>query len=162
MPLYASNQMGMSAASIGYLFAFGAGINTLGQLALTKLFARRSPLFITLSAGSSLITAFVLLLAYPHVVTLVMAVCLYSLSQMMTGPLIPTAVNKLAPARLRATYMAALSVVSDLQGSVGPATGTALFALSFTLPWAVGIPLVGLAVTGLGLALTAGDKPANR
>ncbi|SQC91763.1 Metal-tetracycline/H(+) antiporter [Cedecea neteri] len=106
MPLYASNQMGMSAASIGYLFAFGAGINTIGQLALTKLFARRSPLFITLSAGSSLITAFVLLLAYPHVVTLVMAVCLYSLSQMMTGPLIPTAVNKLAPARLRATYMA--------------------------------------------------------
>ncbi|NWC61453.1 MFS transporter [Cedecea sp. P7760] len=162
MPLYASNQMGMSAASIGYLFAFGAGINTVGQLALTKLFARRSPLFITLSAGSSLITAFVLLLAYPHVVTLVMAVCLYSLSQMMTGPLIPTAVNKLAPARLRATYMAALSVVSDLQGSVGPATGTALFALSFTLPWAVGIPLVLLAVTGLGLALSAGDKSANR
>jgi DHA1 family tetracycline resistance protein-like MFS transporter len=162
MPLYASNQMGMSAASIGYLFAFGAGINTIGQLALTKLFARRSPLFITLSAGSALITAFVLLLAYPHVVTLVMAVCLYSLSQMMTGPLIPTAVNKLAPARLRATYMAALSVVSDLQGSVGPATGTALFALSFTLPWAVGIPLVLLAVTGLGLALSAGDKSANR
>lgn len=162
MPLYASNQMGMSAASIGYLFAFGAGINTIGQLALTKLFARRSPLFITLSAGSALITAFVLLLAYPHVVTLVMAVCLYSLSQMMTGPLIPTAVNKLAPARLRATYMAALSVVSDLQGSVGPATGTALFALSFTLPWAVGIPLVLLAVTGLGLALSAGDKSATR
>ena len=162
MPLYASNQMGMSAASIGYLFAFGAVINTVGQLALTKLFSRRSPLFITLSAGSALITAFGLLLAYPHVVSLVMAVCLYSLSQMMTGPLIPTAVNKLAPARLRATYMAALSVVSDLQGSVGPATGTALFALSFTLPWAVGIPLVGLAVTGLGLALTAGDKPANR
>lgn len=162
MPLYASNQMGMSAASIGYLFAFGAGINTVGQLALTKLFARRSPLFITLSAGSALIAAFVLLLAYPHVVTLVMAVCLYSLSQMMTGPLIPTAVNKLAPARLRATYMAALSVVSDLQGSVGPATGTALFALSFTLPWAVGIPLVLLAVTGLGLALSAGDKSANR
>lgn len=162
MPLYASNQMGMSAASIGYLFAFGAGINTVGQLALTKLFARRSPLFITLSAGSALIAAFVLLLAYPHVVTLVMAVCLYSLSQMMTGPLIPTAVNKLAPARLRATYMAALSVVSDLQGSVGPATGTALFALSFALPWAVGIPLVLLAVTGLGLALSAGDKSANR
>ncbi|AIR06504.1 transporter, major facilitator family protein [Cedecea neteri] len=162
MPLHASNQMGMSAASIGYLFAFGAGVNTVGQLALTKLFARRSPLFITLSAGSSLITAFVLLLAYPHVVTLVMAVCLYSLSQMMTGPLIPTAVNKLAPARLRATYMAALSVVSDLQGSVGPATGTALFALSFTLPWAVGIPLVLLAVTGLGLALSAGDKSATR
>lgn len=162
MPLYASNHMGMSAASIGYLFAFGAGINTVGQLALTKLFARRTPLFITLSAGSALIAAFVLLLAYPHVVTLVMAVCLYSLSQMMTGPLIPTAVNKLAPARLRATYMAALSVVSDLQGSVGPATGTALFALSFTLPWAVGIPLVLLAVTGLGLALSAGDKSANR
>lgn len=162
MPLYASNQMEMSAASIGYLFAFGAGINTLGQLSLTKLFSRRSPLFITLSAGSALIAAFVLLLAYPHVVTLVMAVCLYSLSQMMTGPLIPTAVNKLAPARLRATYMAALSVVSDLQGSVGPATGTALFALAFTLPWAVGIPLVGLAVTGLGLALSAGDKSANR
>lgn len=162
MPLYASNQMGMSAASIGYLFAFGAGINTVGQLALTKLFARRSPLFITLSAGSSLITAFVLLLAYPHVVTLVMAVCLYSLSQMMTGPLIPTAVNKLAPAQLRATYMAALSVVSDLQGSVGPATGAALFALSFALPWAVGIPLVLLAVTGLGLALSAGDKSATR
>lgn len=131
-------------------------------MALTKLFSRRSPLFITLSAGSTLITAFVLLLAYPHIVTLVMAVCLYSLSQMMTDPLIPTAVNKLAPARLRATYMAALSVVRDLQGSVGPATGTALFALAFNLPWVVGIPLVGLAVTGLGLALAAGEKQGGR
>lgn len=158
LPLYAHNQLGLSGSSVGYLFAFGAGLNTVGQLALTNLFARRSPMFIVLSAGLALILAFVLLLAVPHVAALIVAVGFYSLSQMLIGPLMPSAVNQLAPARLRATYMAALSVVSDLQGSIGPATGTALFALGFALPWWAGIPLVAVSVTGLGLSLAASEK----
>ncbi|MBV6818047.1 MFS transporter [Rahnella sp. PD12R] len=158
LPLYAHNQLGMSNTDVGLLFTFGAVLNTFGQITLTKMFSRRSPLFIVLSAGLTLILAFGVLLTSPHILALVVAVCFYSLSQMMVGPLMPAAVNQLAPVRLRATYMAALSVVSDLRDSVGPATGTALFAVAFSLPWMIGIPVVAIAALGLGISLSSRRK----
>lgn len=158
LPLYAHNQLGMSDTDVGLLFTFGAVLNTFGQITLTKLFSRRSPLFIVLSAGLTLILAFGVLLTSPNILALVVAVCFYSLSQMMVGPLMPAAVSQLAPVRLRATYMAALSVVSDLRDSVGPATGTALFAVAYSLPWMLGIPVVVVAALGLGISLSKQSK----
>ncbi len=162
MPLYAHNQLGISSANVGLLFTLGAVLNTLGQLTLTRMLALRSPMFIILSAGATLILAFAVLLIFSHLFSLIVAVCFYSLSQMMVGPLMPAAVNQLAPVRLRATYMAALSVVSDLRDSVGPATGTALFAVTFTLPWMIGIPIVAMAALGLGISLSSNNRSSSQ
>jgi hypothetical protein len=72
---------------------------------------------------------------------------------MLVGPLVPTAVNALAPASRRASYMAASSVAVDLKDSLGPSIGTALYALAPRLPWIAGIPLVAIASLGLGAAI---------
>ncbi len=62
-------------------------------------------------------------------------------------------VNELSPARSRATYMAALSVVNDVKDAAGPAVGTWLYALSAVLPWAAGIPVTLGASLVLALAV---------
>jgi DHA1 family tetracycline resistance protein-like MFS transporter len=84
---------------------------------------------------------------------LIGAVSLYSVAQMIIGPLVPTAFNTLAPLERRAAYMAASSVAVDLKDSLGPAVGTALYALAPRLPWFVGMPLVALASLSLGATI---------
>ena len=81
------------------------------------------------------------------------AISLCSVAQSLIGPLVPTAVNALAPDARRAAYMAASSVAIDLKDSLGPSIGTALYGLAPRLPWLAGIPLVALASLGLGVAL---------
>jgi hypothetical protein len=98
--------------------------------------------------------AFGVLLASTGLVALVVAMTCFAVADMFCGPLIPSAVNELAAPKTRATYMAAVSVANDLKDTVGPASGTMLFAVAASLPWVMGIPLVGVAALGLALALS--------
>jgi len=60
---------------------------------------------------------------------------------------------EISPSNARATYTAALSVVSDLKDAAGSALGTPLFALAAGLPWIVGLGLTLLAALGVAIGL---------
>lgn len=96
---------------------------------LVSRFAETRPaLWLAAGAGISTIAAFALLAASPAMLSLIAAVSRCAVGQMLVGPLVPTAVNALAPSARRASYMAASSVAVDLKDSLGPSIGTALCA----------------------------------
>jgi MFS transporter, DHA1 family, tetracycline resistance protein len=159
LPLYAQDAAALTPSGVGFLFTYGAALIAIVQIPVTRMAGRQSALFLVLGAGSALILAFGILIASPTLAALIAAVSLFSLSQMLTGPLVPTAVNQLAPSNHRATYMAAASVASDLRDSVGPATGTALYAASSQLPWTIGIPFAAIAAVGLGTTIARQHRP---
>ncbi|WFP62934.1 MULTISPECIES: MFS transporter [unclassified Mesorhizobium] len=153
IPLYAQDAGTLSPSGVGALFAYAAALTVGLQMLVSRFAEARSALWLTIGAGLSTIAAFILLIASPAMLSLLAAVSLCSVAQMLVGPLVPTAVNALAPASRRASYMAASSVAVDLKDSLGPSIGTALYALAPRLPWATGIPLVAIASLGLGVAI---------
>ncbi|TGQ64931.1 MAG: MFS transporter [Mesorhizobium sp.] len=153
IPLYAQDAGTLTPSGVGSLFAYAAVLTVGLQMLVSRFTEARSALWLTVSAGISTIASFMLLAASPTGLALIAAVSLCSVAQMLVGPLVPTAVNALAPPARRASYMAASSVAVDLKDSLGPSIGTALYALAPRLPWIVGIPLVAIASLGLGAAI---------
>jgi DHA1 family tetracycline resistance protein-like MFS transporter len=142
MPLYASNAGTISPSGIGLLFSYAGMIIVIFQLPIIHASAKMKGFSIVVASGLALAFAFGSLLASPGLPLLIAAVTLLSLAQMLFVPLVQTIAAKLAPANARATYMAAFSTVGDLKDTAGPAIGTYLYALSVSLPWLVGIPVV--------------------
>ncbi|MFZ3360114.1 MAG: hypothetical protein WA177_15265, partial [Xanthobacteraceae bacterium] len=103
-------------------------------------------------SGVMQVIAFACLFASPALVSLIVAVTLLALSQMLYGPLVQTVITELAPKTAQATYQAAFSVVSDLRDAAGPAIGTWLLALAPGLPWMSGIIIAAAAAFGLATA----------
>ena len=160
IPLYAHDAGTLTPSGVGALFAYAAALTVGLQMLVSRFAETRSALWLTVGAGISTIAAFVLLAASPAMLALIAAVSLCSVAQMLVGPLVPTAVNALAPPAHRASYMAASSVAVDLKDSLGPSIGTALYALAPRLPWIVGIPVVALTSLGLGVAIGKARQPA--
>ncbi len=158
LPLYAHDAGTLSPSDVGLLFSYASLLIVAFQLALTRLLATRSGFGMILASGILLVGGFACLSLSAATASLIVAVTLFSFAQMLVGPLIPTTVNALAPAHARATYMAATSVASDLEDSVGPATGTALYALGVHLPWLIGIPVTALAAWGLAYQLRRHER----
>lgn len=161
IPLYAHDAGTLTASGVGALFAYAAALTVGLQMLVSRMVESRSALWLTVGAGLATILAFALLAASPAMLMLVGAVSLCSIAQMLVGPLVPTAVNALAPPARRASYMAASSVAVDLKDSLGPSIGTALYALAPRLPWIAGIPLVAIASLGLGTAIGRARRPAS-
>lgn len=153
MPLYAHGAGVLSASGVGMLFTYAAALTVALQYLVTRFTARVSGYWLVLTSGIVLVGAFVALWMQPTIATLTVAMTLSAVTHMLFGPLVPAAVNELAPAQSRATYMAAISVTHDLQDTLGPATGTALYALATRLPWFVGVPTALLGAAGLALAI---------
>ncbi|MBW8907856.1 MAG: MFS transporter, partial [Mesorhizobium sp.] len=151
----------LSPSGVGTLFAYAAALTVGLQMLVSRFAETRSALWLTIGAGISTIAAFALLAASPAMISLVAAVSLCAVAQMLVGPLVPTAVNALAPSARRASYMAASSVAVDLKDSLGPSIGTALYALAPRLPWVAGIPLVAIASLGLGAAIGRARNPSR-
>ncbi|WP_245279168.1 MDR family MFS transporter [Mesorhizobium loti] len=161
IPLYAHDAGTLTASGVGVLFAYAAALMVGLQMLVSRMVEARSALWLTVGAGLATILAFALLAASPAMLALIGAVSLCSIAQMLVGPLVPTAVNALAPPARRASYMAASSVAVDLKDSLGPSIGTALYALAPRLPWIAGIPLVAIASLGLGAAIGRARRPAS-
>ena len=161
IPLYAQDAGTLSPSGVGALFAYAAALTVALQMLVSRFAETRSALWLAAGAGISTIAAFALLAASPTVLSLIAAVSLCAVGQMLVGPLVPTAVNALAPASRRASYMAASSVAVDLKDSLGPSIGTALYALAPRLPWIAGIPLVAIASLGLGAAIGHARNPSG-
>jgi DHA1 family tetracycline resistance protein-like MFS transporter len=153
IPLYAHDAGALTSSGIGALFAYAAALTVGLQMRVSRLGQALPAFWLTVAAGGATLIAFALLAVSPSVFALIGAVSLYSVSQMIIGPLVPTLVSALAPQGRRAAYMAASSVAIDLKDSLGPSTGTALYALASRLPWIVGIPLVALASLSLGATI---------
>jgi DHA1 family tetracycline resistance protein-like MFS transporter len=160
LPLYAHDTGILTPSGVGLLFTYAAALIVGAQMLVSRIAAGRSALWLTLSAGAMFVIAFGILIVAPGLVGLIAAVGLFSMAEMLIGPLVPTAVNELAPPGRRATYMAATSVANDLKDSLGPATGTALYALSARLPWIAAIPIAGIAAIGLGISLLRKGQPS--
>lgn len=161
IPLYAHDAGTLTPSGVGALFAYAAALTVGLQMLVSRMVEARSALWLTVGAGLATILAFALLAASPAMLTLIGAVSLCSIAQMLVGPLVPTAVNALAPPARRASYMAASSVAVDLKDSLGPSIGTALYALAPRLPWIAGIPLVAIASLGLGAAIGRARRPSR-
>ncbi|KAB0679139.1 MFS transporter [Aureimonas leprariae] len=153
IPLYAHDAGTLTPSGVGALFAYAAALTVVLQMLVSRVGETRSARWLTAGAGGASVVGFALLAASPSESALIGAVTLFAIAQMLTGPLVPTAVSALAPRPQRATYMAAASVANDLKDSLGPAAGTALYALAARLPWLLGIPLVAVASLGLGAAI---------
>ncbi|RWL42984.1 MAG: MFS transporter [Mesorhizobium sp.] len=161
IPLYAQEAGSLTPSGVGALFAYAAALTVALQMLVSRFAETRSALWLAAGAGISTIAAFALLAASPAMISLVAAVSLCAVGQMLVGPLVPTAVNALAPSARRASYMAASSVAVDLKDSLGPSIGTALYALAPRLPWIAGIPLVAIASLGLGAAIGHARNPSG-
>ncbi|MFA6031532.1 MAG: MFS transporter [Myxococcota bacterium] len=161
IPLYAHDAGTLTPSGVGALFAYAAALTVGLQMLVSRMVQARSAPWLTVGAGLATILAFALLAASPAMLTLIGAVSLCSIAQMLVGPLVPTAVNALAPPARRASYMAASSVAVDLKDSLGPSIGTALYALAPRLPWIAGIPLVAIASLGLGAAIGRAQLPGS-
>lgn len=159
IPLYAHDAGTLTPSGVGALFAYAAALTVGLQMLVSRMVEARSALWLTVGAGLATILAFALLAASPAILTLIGAVSLCSIAQMLVGPLVPTAVNALAPPARRASYMGASSVAVDLKDSLGPSIGTALYALAPRLPWIAGIPLVAIASLGLGATIGRARRP---
>lgn len=161
IPLYAQDAGTLTPSGVGALFAYAAGLTVGLQMLVSRFAETRPALWLAAGAGISTIAAFALLAASPAILPLIAAVSLCAVGQMLVGPLVPTAVNALAPSARRASYMAASSVAVDLKDSLGPSIGTALYALAPRLPWIAGVPLVAIASLGLGAAIGRARNPSS-
>lgn len=158
LPLYSTDAKTLDASQVGLLFTYAAVLVVVFQLALSKLLTRVPGFRLVMMSGVVLVSTFAVLLISPRVPALILAVTLLSIAQMLIGPLIPSTINALAPAHARATYMASASVVADLTDTIGPATGTFLYALSARLPWMLGMPLAMGASYALALTLKRHER----
>jgi MFS transporter, DHA1 family, tetracycline resistance protein len=152
-PLYADAGGALTASGIGLLFTYAGALGVVLQMPITHATERMRGSLIVLWSGAAQTVAFACLFVSPVVPSLIAAVTLLELAQMLSGPLVQTIVAELAPRTARATYQASFGVVNDLKDAAGPAIGTWLFALAAVLPWGVGM-LVSI-VASLGLVAVA-------
>ncbi|WP_445679321.1 MDR family MFS transporter [Radicibacter daui] len=152
LPLYATTTGTLDPADIGWLFSYAGLVAVLFQLPLTRLSGRLAGSSLVSTSGLVLALSFALLLAAPTLPGLIVAVTLLTLAEMLSGPLTQTIASELAPARARATYMAAFSTANDLEDAAGPALGTWLYAVSASLPWLVALPVTLAATAALAAA----------
>jgi MFS transporter, DHA1 family, tetracycline resistance protein len=152
-PLYADAGGALTASGIGLLFTYAGALGVVLQMPLTHATERMRGSRIVMWSGAVQTVAFACLFVSPVLPSLIAAVTLLQLAQMLSGPLVQTIVAELAPRPAQATYQAAFGVVNDLKDAAGPAIGTWLFALAAALPWGVGL-LVSIAAS-LGLVAVA-------
>jgi len=152
-PLYADAGGTLTASGIGWLFTYAGALGVFLQMPVTEATERMTGFSIVLWSGAIQAVAFACLLLSPASPSLVAAVTLLALSQMLSGPLVQAIITALAPRSAQAAYQAAFSVIYDLKDTAGPAIGTWLYAISAGLPWGSGI-VVSIAAS-LGLAAAA-------
>jgi MFS transporter, DHA1 family, tetracycline resistance protein len=152
-PLYADAGGALTASGIGLLFTYAGALGLLLQMPITHATEHMRGSLIVLWSGAVQAVAFACLFVSPALPSLVAAVTLLALAEMLSGPLVQTIATELAPRSAQATYQAAFGVVNDLKDAAGPAIGTWLFALAASLPWGTGV-LVSIAAS-LGLVAVA-------
>ncbi len=150
LPLFARDMGLLTVSQVGWLFTYGAAVVAILQIATAQRFASIRGEVLAWWSALALAAAFATVLLLGGVAGLVIGMTLLAVNQMILGPLVPSTVNSLAPPHRRATYMAAASVVGDLNDTVGPVVGTLMYGLSPQLPWFMGIPLA--LVAGFALA----------
>lgn len=141
LPLYAVNAGTLTPSSVGLLFTYAAIVSVLLQMPVLRAIKGLATPIVILAGSSIMVAAFAALAVSPQLPLLVIAITGAVFADMLSGPITQTIATELAPAKAKATYLAAFSAAGDLKDAAGPALGTALYAVTSRLPWLVGIPL---------------------
>ncbi|GFZ87726.1 MFS transporter [Dyella caseinilytica] len=157
-PLYAHGAHALTASGVGLLFTYAAAVVVILQWPVAKWSGKIAAFPLLIGAGATVAGGFGLLLLHANVFTLYASVTLLSLAQVLFGPLMPVAVNALAPPAARAAYMAAISTVNDVKDTAGPASGMYLYGLSARLPWLLGMPIAFLAALALAMTIKRSER----
>jgi DHA1 family tetracycline resistance protein-like MFS transporter len=160
LPLAATHDGGLTLSGVGWLFAYVGLLGVIFQMPVLHLCQRLPGSRMVLIAGAILTLSFGALAFVPGITGYVIAATGIGFTGILLRPLVQALVMQIAPQQGRATYSAALSAVSDLKDTVGPALGTALFAFSAGLPWLVGLPLASVAALGLASNLHGREREA--
>lgn len=153
LPLAATQSGSLTPAGVGWLFAYAGLLGVIFQMPVLRLCENMQGSHMVIIAGAMLALAFGALASVPGLSGFLLAATGFAFGGILLRPMVQAVVMEMAPARKRATYTAAMSVVSDLKDAAGPALGTPLFALAMGLPWLVGLALTLLATSGLVVAL---------
>jgi DHA1 family tetracycline resistance protein-like MFS transporter len=156
---YAHGAHALSASGVGLLFTYAAAVAVVLQWPVTRWSSTIAALPLLMTAGLTMASGLGLLLIHPNPGSLYASVTLLAFSQVLLGPLVPVAVNALAPPSSRAAYMAAISSVNDLRDTAGPASGMYLYGLSARLPWLLGIPVALVAAVALAATIRRSEAP---
>ena len=153
LPLAATQSGSLTRAGVGCLFAYAGLLSVAFQLPVLRLCESTRSSRMVVMAGALFVLAFAALAFETNLTGFILAATGLAFGGILLRPMVQAIVMEIAPARARATYTAALSVVSDLKDAAGPAVGTPLFALAVGLPWLVGLALTVLATAGLNVNL---------
>jgi len=149
LPLAATQAGILSPASVGWLFAYAGLLGVIFQMPVLRLCRTVAGSRMVMMAGLILIMAFGALAFIHGIPGFILTATGFAFADIFLGPMVQAVVMEIAPAQSRATYTAALSVVSDLKDAAGPAIGTPLFAIAAGLPWLAGMALTLIAASGL-------------
>ena len=153
LPLSATQGGVLTPAGIGWLFAYVGLLGILFQMPILRLCINMPGSRMVVLAGTLLTLALGVLAFMPSLVGFIVAGTGLAFGGILLRPMVQAVVLEIAPANARATYTAALSVVSDLKDAAGPALGTPLFAAAAGLPWFIGLALTVSAASALAAGL---------
>jgi MFS transporter, DHA1 family, tetracycline resistance protein len=108
-PLYAEAGGTLTASGIGLLFTYAGALGVILQMPITTATERMSGFSIVSLSGAMLAVAFACLFVSPSLPSLIAAITLLALSEMLSGPLAQAIITELAPRSAKATYQAAFS-----------------------------------------------------
>ncbi|HVX57912.1 MAG TPA: MFS transporter [Candidatus Saccharimonadales bacterium] len=158
MPLAATQVGALTPTGVGWLFAYSGLLGAIFQMPVLRLCRDMLGSRMVAIACTVLALSFGTLAVAPSLAGFVIAATGLAFAGIILDPLVQALVMELAPPQARATYTAALSVVSDLKDAAGPAIGTALFAVAFSLPWFSGMAVTVAAASALAVNLRRHER----
>lgn len=150
-------------AIYGLLIAWNGVLVVLTELPLTILTLRFDPRRVMAVGYLLLGIGFGLNVGCTTILSLFLAMTIFTLGEMISAPMSDAVISQLAPAQLRGRYMGVLALAWNSAGILGPQFGFRLFALDARYVWfgCVALSLLAAAATlGLGRTTTLlEDKP---
>lgn len=167
LAVYLTTVLGAPVWLSGALFTLDTVLVVTGQSAITRMVSRyHRPTVLKASAGC-FAASFVLLWALSGapswllVPGLVVAIAIFTLAEMLQGPLINALVVDLAPTSASGRYLAAYQLSWSLGAVAAPGLLTWLLTLDTALPWITLLGFCALAISAIGLIPEPDVEPST-
>ncbi len=149
MSVHASSNIGLAKTQIGWLYFLNGAMVVVLQVFVTKMIRRTAPLRALIGAGLLYGLGFLIVGYAGDMMTMIIAVGVITIAEMIEAPTASTYVSGLAPKGMTGIYMGSFNMTMHLGWSVGPLLGGILMD-NMNNPqhvWVV-IALVGCAAAG--------------
>lgn len=157
LAVYLTTVLGAPVWLSGALFTLDTVLVVTGQGAITRMVSRYHRPTVLKAAAGCFAASFVLLWALSSapsrllVPGLVVAIAIFTLAEMLEGPLINALVVDLAPTSASGRYLAAYQLSWSLGAVAAPGLLTWLLTLNTALPWITLLGFCALATSAIGL-----------